>query len=35
LNFREPYWVPDSADYQLPKPNSLFNRLTRKIGIIQ
>ena len=35
LNFREPYWVPDSAGYQLPKPNSLFNRLARKIGIIQ
>ena len=33
LNFREPYWVPDSADYQLPKPDSLLRRVARKLGI--
>jgi len=33
LNFREPYWIPDSADYQLPKPDSLLRRVARKLGI--
>ena len=33
LNFREPSWIPDSADYQLPKPDSLLRRVARKLGI--
>ena len=33
LNFREPFWIPESADYQIPKPSSLFIRLLKKLGI--
>ena len=33
LNFREPFWIPESADYQIPKPSGLFRRLVRKLGI--
>ncbi|PCI77153.1 MAG: phytanoyl-CoA dioxygenase [SAR86 cluster bacterium] len=35
LNFRDPFWIPESADYQLPKRHSLFSRLARKLGITQ
>ena len=35
LNFREPFWIPESADYQIPKPSGLFRRLVRKLGIVQ
>jgi len=35
LNFREPFWIPESADFQLPKRRSLFSRIARKLGITQ
>jgi len=33
LNFREPFWIPESADFQMPKRRSLFSRIARKLGI--
>lgn len=33
LNFRDPFWIPESADYQLPKQRGIFSRLVRKLGI--
>ena len=33
--FRDPFWIPESADYQIPKPRSLFRRVARKLGISQ
>ncbi|MDG1025430.1 MAG: phytanoyl-CoA dioxygenase family protein [Gammaproteobacteria bacterium] len=32
LNFREPFWIPDSTDYRMPKPDSLLRRIVRKLG---
>lgn len=33
LHFREPFWIPESADYQVPKQGGLLRRLARKLGI--
>ncbi len=32
LYFREPFWIPDSADFRLPKTASLISRIARKLG---
>ncbi len=32
LFFREPFWIPETADYQLPKRRSLLNRIVHKLG---
>ena len=33
LYFRDPYWIPESADFKIPKPHSLFSRILKKFGI--
>jgi len=33
VNFRDPFWIPESADFHLPKGPSLLSRLARKLGI--
>ncbi len=33
LHFRDPFWIPQSADYEPPKLPGLFRRIIRKIGI--
>lgn len=33
LYFRDPFWIPESAEFQLPKPQSLFRRILGKLGI--
>ncbi|MEX0964437.1 MAG: phytanoyl-CoA dioxygenase family protein [Pseudohongiellaceae bacterium] len=33
LYFRDPFWIPESADYQMPKPASLLQRIVRKLGL--
>ncbi len=30
--FREPFWIPDSADFKLPKAPGLIRRIARKLG---
>ncbi len=32
LFFRDPFWIPDSADYELPTKKSLISRIARKLG---
>ena len=33
LYFRDPFWIPESADFQMPEPRSLFSRILGKLGI--
>lgn len=33
LYFRDPFWIPETAEFHLPKPNSLLSRIIRKLGI--
>lgn len=32
LYFRDPFWIPATADYRLPKPDGLLRRIIRKLG---
>jgi len=33
LHFRDPFWIPQSADFQLPKPSGLVSRIVRRLGL--
>jgi hypothetical protein len=33
LFFRDPFWIPENADFQLPTQDSLLGRISRKLGL--
>lgn len=33
LYFRDPFWIPESADFQAPKQAGLLGRIARKLGL--
>jgi ectoine hydroxylase-related dioxygenase (phytanoyl-CoA dioxygenase family) len=33
LNFCKPFWIPETANYQLPNQRGLLGRIARKIGL--